>query len=99
MSYAFIRDVPINEEQYETVSRHIGDEVPKGLVVHLVMRHEQGLRYIDIWDSEADWKRFREERVGPAVQAMRATHGIEQPGAPVPEQRIEVLDVMVGALS
>jgi hypothetical protein len=64
MSYAFIRDVPIDEEQYETVSRHIGGE-----------------------------------RVAPAVRAMRATRGIEQPAGPVPEQRIEVLDVMVGARS
>jgi hypothetical protein len=99
MSYGFMRDVPITAEQYQTVSGHIGDEPAKGLVVHLVLRQEHGLRYIDVWDSEADWERFRDERVGPAVQAMRAAHGIEQPGAPVLEQRVEVVDVMFGAPS
>jgi hypothetical protein len=96
MTYAFIRDVPITEAQYSEVRAEIGDEAPKGLVAHLVLRQDDGLRYIDVWDSQADWDRFREERVDPAVRKMMAAHGITPPPAPLPQQAIDVIDAWVG---
>jgi hypothetical protein len=73
MPFSFIRDVPFNEEQYAEIRSEIGDEVPNGLVTHLAIRRDMGLRYIDVWDTEADWERFRDERVSPAVQKMMST--------------------------
>jgi hypothetical protein len=96
MPYAFIRDVPINDTQYAEVKAAIGDEFPKGLIVHLAVRQEEGLRYIDVWDTEADWDRFRDERVNPAVRAMMAAHGITPPTTPLPQQLLEVIDAWVG---
>lgn len=96
MPYAYIRDVAFNEEQYAEVRSEIGDEVPKGLVSHVVVRRDKGLRYIDVWDTEADWERFRDERVVPAVQKMMSSHGIPQPSSPLPVEIIEVIDTMVG---
>ena len=96
MPYAFIRDVPFNEEQYADIRAEIGDETPKGLVTHLAVRRSTGLRYIDVWDTQADWERFRDERVSPAVQKMMATHNIPQPTGPLPVEIIEVVDAMVG---
>ena len=32
MPYAFVRDVPFNEEQYADIRAEIGDETPKGLI-------------------------------------------------------------------
>ena len=96
MTYAFIRDVPISEDQYREVRAEIGDEVPKGLLTHLVFRRDDGLRYIDVWDSQADWERFREERVDPAVHKMMAAHGITPPDAPLTLQPIDVIDAWVG---
>jgi hypothetical protein len=96
MTYAFIRDVPITQAQYDEVRAGIGNEVPKGLVAHLAIRQDGGLRYIDVWDNEADWERFRDERVNPAVRKMMGAHGITPPAAPLPLQTIDVVHAWVG---
>ena len=58
MTYAFTQDVPIDAALYSRVLDGLGDEPPKGLIVHLaVERPEGGLRYFDVWESEADWER------------------------------------------
>lgn len=96
MSFAFVRDVPIDEGQYAEVRAALGDEVPKGLVAHLALRRERGLRYIDVWESEADWDRFHEDRLRPVVTAMMARHGMTPPAVPLPTQPIEVVDAWLG---
>ena len=52
MSYAFTRDVPAGEGHYAEVRAEIraatGGATPEGLVVHLVVRRDGGLRYIDV---------------------------------------------------
>jgi hypothetical protein len=71
MSYAFTQDVPIDAAAYQRILNGLGDEPPKGLVVHLVVtRPEGGLRYFDVWESEADWDRFAEERLHPVVHPI-----------------------------
>jgi hypothetical protein len=95
MPYAFMRDVPIDEAQYAEVRTTIGDAVPEGMIAHLVLRQDGGLRYIDVWDSQADWERFRDERVNPAVRKMMAAHGITPPAAPLPQHDIDVVHAWV----
>ena len=95
MTYAFIRDVPISESQYREVQAGIGDETPKGLIAHLVLRQEAGLRYIDVWDSERDWETFRDERLNPVVRAMMSDHGITPPSTPPPQQVVDVVHAWV----
>jgi hypothetical protein len=73
----------------------IGPETPTGLVAHLVVRQKQGLRYIDVWESEQHWDRFRDERVTPAVRAMMAAHGITPPALPLPQEQLEVIATWV----
>src|SRR3954447_19525038 len=71
MTYAFIQDVPIDAEAYGRIVTDLGTEEPLGLVVHIaVVRPEGGLRYVDVWESEADWDRFAEERLHPVVHPM-----------------------------
>ena len=73
MTYAFMQDVPIDAVFYQRIAAGIGEAPPKGLVVHLaVKRPEGGLRYYDVWESEADWDRFAEERLHPVVHALLA---------------------------
>jgi len=96
MTYSFIRDVPATEAQYADVREAVGEETPKGLVVHLVLRQEHGLRYIDVWDTEADWERFRDERLNPVIAETMAKHGITPPTTPPPLQHIEVIHAWVG---
>jgi hypothetical protein len=97
MSYAFTRDVPAGEGHYAEVRAEVraatGGVTPEGLVVHLVVRRDGGLRYIDVWDSEADWRRFHDEWIGPAVRKVMAAHGMTRPATSPPYEPMELIDV------
>ena len=97
MSYACVYDVPADEGFYRRVMAEIGDDQPKGLVVHLVLKRDHGLRHIEVWDSKDDWESFRQERVDPALEKVFAAAGFaERPPRPV-EQEMEVVDIRTGA--
>jgi hypothetical protein len=71
MPYAFTQDVPIDAAVYQGIREQLGDEPPKGLIAHLAVEQPQGgLRYIEVWESEADWDRFADERLHPVVHPM-----------------------------
>jgi hypothetical protein len=71
MTYAFTQDVPIDAAFYRRIVDGLGTDPPPGLIAHLaVERAEGGLRYIDVWESEADWDRFAEERLHPVVHPL-----------------------------
>ncbi len=71
MTFAFTQDVPIDATFYKRIADGIGPDVPKGMITHLAIeRPEGGLRYIDIWESEADCERFVEERLHPVVHDL-----------------------------
>jgi hypothetical protein len=84
MTYAFTQDVPIDASAYQRIIDGLGDEPPKGLIVHLAIeRPEGGLRYVDVWESEDDWDRFAEERLHPVVHPMlSARFGGDAPPEP-----------------
>ena len=72
MPYAFIQDVPADKDMYRLIRAKLPTEAPKGLASHVVVEREDGrLRYIDVWESEADWERFRDECVEPAWRGPR----------------------------
>jgi hypothetical protein len=97
MSYAFQYEVPADERMYRQVRRGIGDEQPKGLVAHLVVEVEGGLRHIDVWDSQEDWQRFHDERVEPAVHAVLSAAGFTEMPPDPPVQELKLIDVWLGA--
>jgi hypothetical protein len=71
MAYAFTQDIPIDAAFYKRITDGLGDEPPRGLVVHIAIeRPEGGLRYIDVWESESDWAHFAEERLHPVVHPL-----------------------------
>lgn len=86
MTYAFTQDVPIDAAFYERMRERLGDEPPKGLIVHLATeRPEGGLHYVDVWESEDDWHRFVEERLHPVIHdLLHDIFGDELP--PEPDQ-------------
>ena len=98
MAYAFTQDVPIDADTYMRIIDGLGSAPPDGLIVHLaVERAEGGLRYFDVWESEAHWGRFAEERLHPVVHPLlRETFGDQLP--PEPEQTpLRVIDAWLGA--
>ena len=98
MPYGFMQDVPADEAMYRQIRELLPSEAPKGLVAHLVMeRPEGGLRYVDVWDTEADWERFRDEQVEPAVGQVLASFGIPHTHDDVHSHTFEVIDAWVQA--
>lgn len=84
MTYAFTQDVPIDATAYDKIITELGPNPAPGFVAHLaIARPEGGLRYIDVWDTEADFEKFAEERLHPVVHPMlRAVFGENMPPEP-----------------
>jgi hypothetical protein len=97
MTLAFSYEVPASEQMYRQVKQAIGDEQPEGLVVHLVVRAEQGLRHIEVWDSKEEWDRFHEERVEPALHQVLTAAGFEQMPPDPPVEELALVDVWMGS--
>ena len=70
MTYAFTYDVPINAEIYARIRAGIGPERPTGLIAHLAYGIENGLRYVEVWQSKDDWEAFEHDRLHPVVHPM-----------------------------
>jgi hypothetical protein len=79
--YAYCQEMPgVTKEMATKVDTAIGDAPIAGLVAHVSGPTEVGWRIIDVWESEADYHRFQEERLNPAVQV--ATRGVAPPRRP-----------------
>jgi hypothetical protein len=96
MTYAFIQDVPANAEIYSMIKAKLGTTAPPGLISHVVIAHGAGLRYIDVWETEAAWTEFRDEHVEPAVGEVLAGFGIPHDHSLVGFESIDVIDVWLG---
>jgi len=97
MTYACSYEVPATEEMYREVRRLIGDDKPDGLVAHVVVRSETGLRHLEVWDSEGSWTRFHDDRVEPAVhEDLKAAGFTEMPPDP-PVEQLDLVDVWLGS--
>lgn len=96
MAHAFTYDVPIGPDVYARIKEGLGSEPPKGLIAHLAYRIEGGLRYIEVWESKADWNRFVEERLHPVVDSVvTEALGFRPPEPPV--ERLELVDAWIGS--
>ena len=99
MTYAFIQDVPANEEIYAKILAELGSEPPAGLIAHLVVRQPTGLRYIDVWADEQSWEQFRQEQVEPAVGRVLDSYGIPHDHSQVQIEEVDVIHTWLGARS
>jgi hypothetical protein len=90
--YAISYEVPGNRMFYDRVKSELGEDAD-GLLVHLVVESEGGLRHIGVWNSKQQWETYREERVRPAVNRILAQAGIPEPPAPE-EEALEVVDLL-----
>ena len=90
--YSFIEDVPANAELYAKVREGLGPDTPRGLVVHLAIETERGLRYVDVWEREQDWIAFRDGRLNPVLREVLSSHGIDVNPAEVTRESVNVID-------
>jgi hypothetical protein len=90
MAVAVIQTFQATMEQYEAVNAKLNaqSDPPAGLIIHTATQLDDGMKAIDIWESEADFQSFRESRLGPAVVEVAG------PDAPTPEiEAYELFDV------
>lgn len=72
MAYAYVHDVAATWTRYCEVTRGLVDPAPRGLIAHLAGRTDDGVRVIDVFDTEADGEAFRLLRLEPALAALGA---------------------------
>lgn len=97
MTYAFIQDVPADRKLYGEIKEKLPTEAPAGLIAHVVIEREGGLRYVDVWESEAHWDHFRWDCVEPAVAEVLGRYGIDHDHSLVTIDEVEVIDTWLGA--
>ena len=71
MAYAFVEDVAASWEQYECFAAALAGPAPAGLILHVAGPTDEGFRIIGVWESEADWLRFRAECLDPPTLLSR----------------------------
>jgi hypothetical protein len=76
MPYAFTLDVPANDELYAEIRAELPTTPPPGLVLHLVVPREIGLRYIDVWETKEAWEDARDTVLEPAAERVLHRHGL-----------------------
>ena len=80
-------------DDYQAVQEKLGNDVPEGLIYHAAGEAEGGRwQAVSIWESEADYNRFRDERILPAVQGSLG-EDMAQAGPP-PTESFEAKHVM-----
>ena len=101
MTYAFVQDVPANAEMYAKIDARIRASVPtaapEGMISHIVIEQEAGLRYVDVWTSFEAWERFRVEHVEPCVSEVLREYGLPHDHDQVTVSEITVIDTWLGA--
>jgi hypothetical protein len=91
MVYAYTQDVPIDTDMYARITDALGTARMEGLLLHLCVRNpDGGLRYIDVWESEAQCARVFDERIHPAVDAAFGGH---RPPVEPTVNRLDVVDI------
>ena len=95
MPYAYYYDVPSTPEMYRAVTAEIGDHPPTGLISHLVVHENDGLRHYGVWERRTDWEQYRDDVIRPAVARVLRRAGIAEPPPP-DEHPLDLVDVQTG---
>ena len=76
--------VPIEMLDAVTKDMNVDTDPPQGMIVHVHYFEQGRARVVDVWESQADYQRFAESRLLPAMQKVAAQNGmqLEQPPAP-----------------
>jgi hypothetical protein len=81
MPYAFVQDLPTDWATYEKIVAELGldGNAPDGLVAHAAGPTPDGVRVIDVWESEAAHQRFSAERLVPAREKVLGPSPVDAP--------------------
>ena len=68
------------------------------MVAHIAVKRPAGLRYVEVWATEADWNAFRDSRLEPAVGEVLASYGLPHDHSLVTFEMLDVVDAWLGEL-
>ena len=71
MSYVLVEDVAASWERYEQLAAPLREATPAGLIMHAAGRTDEGFRIVEVWESEADWRRFADVLDDDAPHVVR----------------------------
>lgn len=67
MTYALVNDIHISWATYEDVAGPALEDMPTGLIIHVAGPTDEGVRIIDIWETEQEYRSFQAERLQPLL--------------------------------
>ena len=78
MSYVLVEDVAASGEHYEQFAAPLREATPMGLILHAAGRTDEGFRIVEVWESEAAWRRFTHPQLDTdpphVVRTLRPEH-------------------------
>ena len=69
-AYALVQEIAVSWAEFRWLAAGLYDPAPAGLVVHIAGPTDEGVRVINVWESEQAWRRFQSERLEPARAAL-----------------------------
>ncbi len=87
----------VSREMVEALAKEMDVHAnpPAGLIVHVATEVPEGVHIVDVWESQADFDRFRTEMLDPSAERLMAAMG-EIP-QPMPAFKVsEVFEVVRG---
>jgi hypothetical protein len=87
----------VSREDVEALGNDMGvrKNPPAGLIAHVATDTANGVHVFDIWENEADFQTFLEERLMPAAKAFAQERGIDMEGFGQP-MFTDAYDLVVG---
>jgi hypothetical protein len=67
VAYLLVEDVAASWPEYQRRTAATLEPIPAGLILHAAGPTDEGLRIIEVWETEDAWERFRTERLTPAL--------------------------------
>jgi hypothetical protein len=84
MAIVVIQEFPATLEQYEAVNAELDsrNNPPEGLILHTGGQVGDGMRVIDVWESQDAYERFMNERLLPTIERVAGEDSPEAQRSP-----------------
>lgn len=95
MAIAVIIETQGTPEDYQRMAEVLGvaEEPPAGMLTHIAMHAETGVRVVEVWESQEAYDTFVRDRLGPALEKM----GVDRWAAPPPQGHPVIYHVSTGS--
>jgi hypothetical protein len=89
VSYAFVEDIAASWEDYGRLAAALeSGRTPKGLLLHAAGPTDEGIRIVEVWESEEAWTAYLDDRAPDPVDT--------RPHPPSVRRELHARHVVVG---